>query len=115
MPFGRNVPLKHTHPETDWATLNGPNPRTVSRVLLTRDDFKPATTLNLLAAAWLQFMVRDWFSHGKGVIDDNSWKLEREPDDNWKHGELKIPRTPRGPRSPDDTSPPTFINTETHW
>ena len=38
----------------------------VSRELLTRHDFIPATSLNLLAAAWIQFMVKDWFSHGAG-------------------------------------------------
>ena len=41
-----------------------PNPRVVSRELLTRDSFVPATSLNMLAAAWIQFMTRDWFSHG---------------------------------------------------
>ena len=56
--FGRNVPLELTYPENDWALLR-PNPRTVSRELLTRHEFQPATTLNLLAAAWLQFMIRD--------------------------------------------------------
>ena len=29
-----------------------------------RSVFQPATTLNVLAAAWLQFETRDWFSHG---------------------------------------------------
>ena len=58
--FGRNVPVELTFPENEWALLR-PNPRTVSRELLTRHEFQPATTLNLLAAAWLQFMIRDWF------------------------------------------------------
>lgn len=62
--FGRNVPLGRTYPDNDWALLV-PNPRTVSRQLLTRDEFKPAKTLNLLAAAWLQFMIRDRLRHGK--------------------------------------------------
>ena len=30
---------------------------------MTRDEFQPATILNLLAAAWIQFMVHDWFVH----------------------------------------------------
>ncbi|MGH3080610.1 MAG: peroxidase family protein, partial [Gaiellaceae bacterium] len=46
--FGRNVPLQFTWPEPDEALLE-PNPRLVSRRLLTRDEFSPATTLNLLA------------------------------------------------------------------
>src|SRR3954447_21362112 len=58
--FGRNVPLEYTYPEPEPAILS-PSPRTVSLDLLTRDTFVPATTLNVLAAAWLQFMIRDWF------------------------------------------------------
>ena len=45
--FGRNFPLEHTFPDT--ANLLIPNPRVVSRELMTRDTFKPATILNLLA------------------------------------------------------------------
>jgi hypothetical protein len=115
MPFGRNVPLEHAHPENEWDVLAGPNPRTVSRELLTRDAFKPATTLNLLAAAWLQFMIRDWFSHGKGD-KQNAWNLSLEGDDPWPHGRLSVPQTPSAPSSPDEAaSPPTYVNTETHW
>lgn len=42
-----------------------PNPRLVSETFMKRDveGFKPATTLNLLAAAWIQFQVHDWFFH----------------------------------------------------
>jgi hypothetical protein len=115
MPLGRNVPLEQAHPENDWDVLEGPNPRTVSRELLTRDAFKPATTLNLLAAAWLQFMIRDWFSHGKGD-KENAWNLNPEGDDPWPHGSLSVPRTPSVPSSPEEAaSPPAYINTETHW
>ena len=58
--FGRNFPLDHTYPEGPTRIME-PNPRTVSRQLLTRERFQPATTLNLLAAAWIQFEVHDWF------------------------------------------------------
>jgi len=114
--FGRNVPLKHTYPESDWAILNTPNPRTVSRELLTRNAFKPATTLNLLAASWLQFMVRDWLTHGKGTMQ-NVWEPKLGKDDPWPRDRrpMRIPRTPAAPHSLDDTSPPTYLNTETHW
>ena len=61
--FARNVPLEHAYPKAEPALLT-PNPRTVSRCLMTRDTFVPATTLNLLAAAWIQFQVHDWFNHG---------------------------------------------------
>ena len=62
--FGRNVPLDHTYPEPLPGLLD-PSPRDVSRELLTRDEFQPATIVNVLAGAWLQFEVHDWFSHGK--------------------------------------------------
>ena len=108
--FGRNVPNEHTHPDNDWAILK-PNPRTVSRELLTRHEFQPVEGLNLLAASWLQFMVRDWLSHGKGKMDGSAWKLEREAGDDWPEEEVRVPRTPRDSDGP----PPTYANEETHW
>src|SRR6266496_3476771 len=53
--LGRNVPRNITAP--DLAKLMTPNPLLVSQRLLARDKFKPATSLNLLAAAWIQFQV----------------------------------------------------------
>ena len=67
--FGRNVPLEHTHPEP-LPQLLEPNARVVSRELLTREEFVPATIVNLLTGAWLQFVVHDWFSHGKNVPEE---------------------------------------------
>ena len=63
--FGRNVPIDDTYRQN----VDEPNPRTVSRELLARKDFIPATTLNLLAAAWLQFEVHDWMSHGENDVE----------------------------------------------
>ena len=64
--FGRNVPLASTFPP-DQAGLLEPNPRLISRKLLTRTAFIPASTLNVFAGAWVQFMIHDWFSHGRGA------------------------------------------------
>src|SRR5713226_5257515 len=61
--LGRNVPRSLTAP--DLARLMQPNPLLISEKLLARTTFKPATSLNLLAAAWIQFQVHDWFSHEK--------------------------------------------------
>ena len=63
--FGRNVPPDETYP-TD---VLSPNPRRVSRELLTRDQFQPAEILNLLAAAWIQFMVHDWLAHKRSETE----------------------------------------------
>ena len=57
---GRNVPLEHPYPEPADKLL-GNRTRVVNRELLTRDEFIPATIVNVLAAAWLQFEVHDWF------------------------------------------------------
>ncbi len=113
--FGRNVPLEHTIPEPEPALLS-PSPREVSRKLLTRDQFKPATILNLLAAAWIQFQVHDWLSHGHNE-KENPFKIPLEPDDPWPGGEMEIRRTRKDPtRSPHSSDPiPTYLNVETHW
>src|SRR5919204_5603009 len=86
--FGRNVPLRFTYAEPRDSLLD-PNPRRVSRELLTREQFQPATTLNLLAGAWIQFEVHDWFSHGKNEPED-PWKIELEDDDPWPEHPMKI-------------------------
>ncbi|KHO19997.1 peroxidase [Mycolicibacterium setense] len=108
--FGRNVPLDKGHAE-QAPNLMDPNPRVISNELLRRDTFKPATTLNVLAAAWLQFETRDWFSHDT----DPSKMIEIPvPDgDDWDESAIRIPSTLPDPHpTPGDS---TFINTETHW
>ena len=74
--FGRNISLERTFPESEPGLLE-PNPRIVSRELLTRDPFQPATSVNALVAPWLQFMIRDWFSHGRGDAS-HTWKIRLE-------------------------------------
>ena len=110
--FGRNVPLEFTAREPEPALLE-PNPRLVSRELLTRKEFQPATTLNLLAAAWIQFEVHDWFSHGKNE-PDNPWVVPLEPADPWPEHPMRIPRTRADPSAEAD-GPPTFVTDDTHW
>jgi hypothetical protein len=112
--FGRNVPIDRTHP--DHERLMRPNPRTVSRELLTRETFLPATSLNLLAAAWIQFMLRDWVSHGKSP-KDNPWEVHLANDDPWPENPMRILRTPEDPtRAPKEEGlPPTHINVHSHW
>jgi len=111
--FGRNVPNDVTKVGSDEELLR-PNPRLVSRRLLTRDQFIPATTLNLLAAAWLQFNVHDWLSHGKNIKRD-PWRIDLAPDDPWPHHPMTILRTRRDPTSAPDANPPTFVNIASQW
>ncbi len=113
--FGRNVPLEHTVPE-DLPALLEPNPRTISRRLLVRDSFVPAESLNLLAAAWIQFQIHDWFAHGKPEPGDE-FRLTVEPGDPWPSDPMLVRRTPSDPeRTVDDRGrPPTFRNRASHW
>lgn len=62
MRFGRNFPRESCPKPTEEA-LWTPNPRAISEKLMVRKSFIPATTLNLLAAAWIQFQTHDWFNH----------------------------------------------------
>ena len=64
--FGHNVPIETTYPHD----VLEPNPRVVSRDLLARKEFIPAPSVNLLVAAWLQFEVHDWMSHGANQKED---------------------------------------------
>src|SRR5436305_5072917 len=64
-PFSRNIDPKRIKPEKP-PRLYDPNPRDVSLELMTRDSFKPAVNLNILAAAWIQFENHNWFFHGHG-------------------------------------------------
>src|SRR5262249_40212566 len=125
--FGRNIPLNRAWPNNDL--LLTPNPRLISERLLQRDKFKEAKILNLLAAAWIQFEVHDWFFHGEPTPTD-PFHLPLEPNDTWRQHapEMVIRRTQpdptrdyaleddqarKNPRS--DRYPPTYVNTGAHW
>lgn len=114
--FGRNVPLENTR--VDPATLFKPSPREISRTLLTREQFIPASTLNLLAAAWIQFETHDWFWHGRGDANRH-WQIPLTADDPWPQDRrpMEVARTQLDPTRPDaeTAQPPTFINQVTHW
>ena len=67
-----------------------------------RTDFKPATTLNILAAAWLQFQTRDWFHHDTNT--DRMIEVPRPPGDDWPDDPILMPSTPSDPTAPPDQS-----------
>ncbi len=122
--FGRNIPLSEVDPTRNGDILD-PSPRLVSNKLLARakkhdgsDDFQPATILNLLAAAWIQFQTHDWFNHGTPrPIDDDPFDVPIPPGDSWPGGKMLVRRTRADPtRKPNDgAGPTTFTNAETHW
>ena len=114
--FGRNAPLAQTFGEQP-PSLYEPNPRVISRDLLARRDFVPATTVNLFLAAWLQFMVHDWLSHGGNDTQNPPLRFPVPAGDDWPKPEMTILRTrpdhQRGPR--DEGRPATYRNIVTHW
>jgi hypothetical protein len=111
--FGRNVPLSETFPDT--ANLMNPSPRQVSLELMTRREFLPAKILNVIAAAWIQFMVHDWFMHKKGSWT-HSHEVPVDAGDSWHESPMRVPKTPADPpKVPNSTRPPAYINENTHW
>jgi Animal haem peroxidase len=83
--FGRNGPA--------FSQSDLPEPQLVSEELLARRAFLPATSLNLLAAAWIQFEVHDWMQHR---VEAGS--------------EQRLVRAPGSP-----AASPRFISDQTHW
>ncbi len=113
--FGRNAPPNATSPE-QMPELMDPSPRDVATALLHRDSFKPATTLNVLAACWIQFEDHDWFGHGENLPDEYI-EVPIGKDDKWPEGNvMQVKRTsPDRTRTNKSGLPPTYVNTVTHW
>jgi hypothetical protein len=112
--FGRNIPAERIVPATP-AEVMTPNPREVSLTLLTRDEFVPAPTVNSLVAAWLQFMIRDWLSHGTSPTD-NPWVIPLHAEDSWPERPMHIMRTRDDPTRPPGTpGPQTRVNVLSPW
>ncbi|WP_030253568.1 peroxidase family protein [Streptomyces violens] len=83
--FGRN--LKPVYRPDLFDT---PNAVTVARELLHRRAFQPATSLNILAAAWIQFQVHDWVNHQRYSLAERSVEVPLPPGSTWYN-------TPGGP------------------
>jgi len=142
MRFGRNFPRKYTQKPTG-EELWSPNPRLISEVFMARKPggFIPATTLNLLAAAWIQFQIHDWFQHEsvsfsmsscgscmtgrvEAVIDsadigyqsDEVYDIPIPPGDPWPNGYMPLPRTkPDVTLDQSDIKCPGYKNNNTAW
>lgn len=116
MRFGRNVKLDSVQAELDADTLLSPNPRDISNSLMGRDEFKPATSVNFIAAAWIQFMVHDWVAHEPNSKDDPI-EVPLPDGDPLGTGTLLVERTQPDPSRTDADShlPPTYRNKTTHW
>ncbi|KAF1939471.1 heme peroxidase [Clathrospora elynae] len=115
MRFGRNVAREYTTKPSEDDIMT-PNPRLISEDLLKRDTFKPATSLNLLAAAWIQFQVHDWFQHENSTTEKFDVPL---PDgDVWSpsDGKMVVEKTEVDvPLDETDKVAPAYKNQNTHW
>jgi len=85
--------------------LHDPSARTVSLELMTRDEFIPATTLNILAAAWIQFENHNWFFHGRGNAEE-TMDVPIEDSDDWPDHPMHVRRTVSVPASRDGAAGP---------
>ncbi|KAI7472947.1 heme peroxidase [Hortaea werneckii] len=114
MRFGRNFNRRYCQKPTDEELLN-PNPRLVSQAFMAREthEFKPATTLNLLAAAWIQFQVHDWFNHED---DDTILDIALSPEDDWQEKRMSLFKTKTDTElHPSDQLCPGYRNVNTAW
>jgi len=109
--FGRNFALDQVAP--DVPNLLIPNPRLVSVELMTREQFQPASFLNLLAAAWIQFMVHDWFVHDRSKTD--YVEIPTSPGDGFGAASIRVPRSVPDPAPAGSTRPPAYANLNSHW
>lgn len=115
--FTRNINPDRIKPEKP-PRLHDPSARTVSLELMTRDEFIPATTLNILAAAWIQFENHNWFFHGRGNAEE-TMDVPIEDSDDWPDHPMHVRRTVSVPASRDGAAGARdgidFGNTESHW
>jgi hypothetical protein len=118
--FPRNVDTSAIEPATDEDLLK-PNPRLVSRALLTRGgEMKEVPFLNLLAASWIQFQNHDWITHGENLIPEII-EIPLAEDDpartKYRQANMFVGRTQPDPtrRESGEDTPVTFINEVTHW
>ncbi|MBP7146422.1 MAG: peroxidase [Acidobacteria bacterium] len=113
--FGRNMPLQRCFPAGDASVprdLLEPNPRAISEQLLAREGgFMPVPFLNLLAAAWLQFMIHDWMGHDNEK--DQPIEFAVPPGSDWGEPTMSVRRTRRDPAR--SAGPPVYGNVCTHW
>jgi hypothetical protein len=117
--FGRNMP-----PQYMPKLLDAPNPVTVSRELLHRKHFIPARSLNVLAAAWIQFQVHDWVQHKRYKPGEKDITVHMPGGAKWRNtasgpeenvmriaGDKPLHDAPAG----SDAPLLVFGNTTSHW
>jgi hypothetical protein len=111
--FGRNLKPDFTQ------SLEEPNPILVARALLDRKTFLPARSLNLLAAAWIQFQVHDWVNHAREKLGVRDVRVPLpDPSARWVNVEGGQPEREMriaGNISLDGAGTHLFGNATSHW
>ncbi len=118
--FPRNVANSAIQPAGDEELLS-PDPRLISRKLLTRgEQMAEVPFLNLLAASWIQFQNHDWITHGENLSRELI-EIPLAVDDpariRYRQTRMFVGRTQPDPtrRASGEETPVTFINEVTHW
>lgn len=124
--FLRNVAPEAIRPEVG-ETLLTPNPREISRRLLSRPlgaDGRPVMQevpfLNLLAASWIQFMNHDWINHGE-ILQTEVIEVPLPADDDARRSywqdRMFVGRSQPDPTRSDgvEITRQSAINEVTHW
>ncbi|MCG5511707.1 peroxidase family protein [Ectothiorhodospira shaposhnikovii] len=113
--FARNMPPEAAFGEVP-PRLYEPSPRLISNALLARREFIPVPHLNVLAAAWIQFMVHDWLSHGPNNKNEPPHDIPLPEGDDWPEGKMTVLRAHADTRHPQDQGlPDAYTNVETSW
>ncbi|MDF2971361.1 MAG: catalase [Microvirga sp.] len=115
--FGRNMPPAY-RPDL----FNVPNPVEVSKQLLYRDTFIPAKSLNILAAAWIQFQVHDWVNHARYKLGQKDVEVELPKGMTWANRVggpaeqvMRIADNKEFRTGANDQPPILFANAASHW
>jgi hypothetical protein len=113
--FGRNLP-----PVLREDLFDRPDPIRVSRELLHREQFIPARSLNILAAAWIQFQVHDWVNHARHPLGEHDIRLPLPEGTTWSNTVGGPPETEMriaGNVDLEGGGPvePVFANIASHW
>jgi len=112
--FGRNLWPVYT-PDL-FAT---PSPVVVARDLLYRQTFIPARSLNILAAAWIQFQVHDWVNHARNPLGVDDVVVPLPTGMSWQSSVGALPEDRMriaGNTNLSSRQPPIFFrNAATHW
>jgi hypothetical protein len=118
--FPRNVANSVIRPASDEELLS-PDPRLISRELLTRgEEMAEVPFLNLLAASWIQFQNHDWITHGENLSREII-EIPLGADDpariRYRQAKMFVGRTQPDPtrQGSAEETPVTFINEVTHW